>query len=285
MPMPRTADVVYLLDVDPDLGALLSEPRRVQAQRELVVRTHRLGVGSWDVSRCAGAAGEHLGLLILQGVVSRQLTIADQVSTELLGAGDLVRPWPLIGRTTFVPVPADWYVLSRSTVAVLDRRFAADLARYPELMATLFDRLSERSLRLATSQAISQLTCVDRRLMALFWHLAERWGRVSGDGVIVPLTLTHLILGQLVGARRPTVSTALSKLIDRGELARRPDGSWLLRGDPPDVDALARRTTPSTHDTARPGQRPAAELNDIGPRHPIPAIARPAYPAGAGRAA
>jgi hypothetical protein len=85
---------------------------------------------------------------------------------------------------------------------------------------------------------------VDRRLKALFWHLAERWGRVSGDGVIVPLALTHRILGQLVGARRPTVSTALSELAERGELVRRPDGSWLLRGDPPDAESLARKPAP-----------------------------------------
>jgi CRP/FNR family cyclic AMP-dependent transcriptional regulator len=115
---------------------------------------------------------------------------------------------------------------------VLDRRFAAEMTRYPEITATLLDRLSERSERLATMQAISQLARVDRRLTALLWHLAERWGRVSGDSVIVPLAFTHRLLGQLVGARRPTVSTALSELAKRGELVRRRDGSWLLRADP-----------------------------------------------------
>jgi hypothetical protein len=84
----------------------------------------------------------------------------------------------------------------------------------------------------------------------LFWHLAERWGRVTGDGVIVPLALTHRILGQLVGARRPTVSTALSELAERGELVRRPDGSWLLRGDPPDAESLARK--PQSAQASRP---------------------------------
>src|SRR4051812_21512903 len=236
--MPRTADVVHLLDADPDLAALLSESRREPAQRELVVRTHALAVGPLDVSRRAEAAVGDLGLLILHGVLSRQLTVGDVVSTELLGAGDLVRPLPWSPDPTLVPARVGWSVLSRGTVAVLDRSFVAEAGRYPELIATLFDRVSERSLRLATSHAISQLTCVDRRLMALFWHLAERWGRVSGDGVVVPLSLTHALLGQLVGARRPTVSTALSKLIDRGELMRRPDGSWLLRGDPPEPDAL-----------------------------------------------
>src|SRR6188472_3149693 len=238
--MTRTPDMVRLLDVDPDLGGLLSQARREQAERELVVRTHRLPVGPWDVSRLAGATADHVGLLILNGVLSRELIVADHVSAELLGPGDLVRPWQPPSRAGLLPVDALWSVLSPLTVAVLDRRFAAEVARYPEVTATLFDRLSERSMRLATTQAISQLTRVDRRLKALFWHLAERWGRVTGDGVIVPLALTHRILGQLVGARRPTVSTALSELAERDELTRRSDGSWLLRGDPPAPEPAAR---------------------------------------------
>ena len=242
--MPRAAETIRLLEADPELGALLSPPRRAEAERELVVRTHRLSVGPWDVSRLAGASADHVGLLVLDGVISRELVVADHVSAELLGPGDLVRPWQGASAAGLLPVQAIWSVLSTVTLAVLDRRFAAEAARYPEITAALFDRLGERSLRLATTQAISQLTRVDRRLKALFWHLAERWGRVSGDGVVVPLALTHRILGQLVGARRPTVSTALADLADREELQRRPDGSWLLRGDPPDAQTLARRPPP-----------------------------------------
>jgi hypothetical protein len=267
--MSRPAEAVHLLEADPDLGVLLSAGRRADAERELVVRTHRLPVGPWDVSRLSGASADHVGLLILDGVLARELVVADHVSAELLGPGDLVRPWQGGTRATLLPVDAEWSVLSTLQVAVLDRRFAAEAARYPELTAALFDRLGERSLRLATTQAISQLTRVDRRLKALFWHLAERWGRVSGDGVVVPLALTHRILGQLVGARRPTVSTALSDLADRGELVRRPDGTWLLRGDPPDSEALARRPAPAEphhpQDLVRPrrfgarGREPAPE--------------------------
>jgi hypothetical protein len=208
-------------------------------------------VGPWDVSRLAGATADHIGLLVIDGILSRELVVADHVSAELLGPGDLIRPWQPTSRTGLLPVDAVWTVLSPMTVAVLDRRFAAEMTRYPEITAALFDRLSERSLRLATTQAISQLTRVDRRLKALFWHLAERWGRVSGDGVIVPLALTHRILGQLVGARRPTVSTALSELAEREELIRRPDGSWLLRGDPPDAESLARKPAPAGQAAAR----------------------------------
>jgi hypothetical protein len=48
----------------------------------------------------------------------------------------------------------------------------------------------------------------------------------------VPLTLSHRLLGQMVGARRPTVSAALASLERRGELVRRDDATWLLAGDP-----------------------------------------------------
>jgi CRP/FNR family cyclic AMP-dependent transcriptional regulator len=256
--MSRTSETVRLLEADPELGALLADARRAEAERDLVVRTHRLSVGPWDVSRLSGASADHVGLLVLDGVLSRELVVADHVSAELLGPGDLVRPWQGSAGAGLLPVQAVWSVLSTVTLAVLDRRFAAEAARYPEITAALFDRLGERSLRLATTQAISQLTRVDRRLKALFWHLAERWGRVSGDGVVVPLALTHRILGQLVGARRPTVSTALSELAEREELVRRADGSWLLRGDPPDAQTFSRRPTAAElrgQDMLRPTRR------------------------------
>ena len=129
--MSRTPDMVRLLDVDPDLGALLNDSRRDQAERELVVRTHRLPVGPWDVSRLAGATADHVGLLIIDGILSRELVVADHVSAELLGPGDLVRPWQPSSRTGLLPVDAVWTVLSPLTVAVLDRRFAAEMTRYP----------------------------------------------------------------------------------------------------------------------------------------------------------
>jgi len=79
----------------------------------------------------------------------------------------------------------------------------------------------------------------------------------------VPLALTHRILGQLVGARRPTVSTALGELAERNELNRRADGSWLLRGDPPTASSLGRRPAPAPargNDLLRPARRFARGL-------------------------
>jgi CRP/FNR family cyclic AMP-dependent transcriptional regulator len=137
-------------------------------------------------------------------------------------------------------------VLEETRLAVLDREFGAKLVHYPEVNVMVLERLIERSHRLATMQAISQLNGVDRRLMTLFWHLAERWGHVTGEGVVVSLAVPHRVVSQLVGARRPTVSTAISRLAARGELTRRSDGAWLLTGTPyglptNDVERIVRR--------------------------------------------
>jgi hypothetical protein len=224
--------IVSLLDLDPDLGQLLDGDRLAAARHELRVAVHALDAGPWEVDKLAGTSPDHIGLLILDGVLAREVLVSDTVSTELLGPGDVVRPWRMQGDSTLLRLGVRWNVLTRSRVALLDRRFAAQLVGFAEVNAALIDRVNERALRLAVTQAISQLNRVDRRLLALFWHLAERWGKMTSDGVALPMTLSHRMLGQLIGARRPTVSTALSELAREGEVRRRDDGTWLLTGAP-----------------------------------------------------
>ena len=55
-------------------------------------------------------------------------------------------------------------------------------------------------------------------------------------GVVLPLRLTHGWLANLVGAQRPSVTTALGNLAGAGLVERLDDGSWLLRGEPPNID-------------------------------------------------
>ncbi len=233
VPIPPSHDSVSLCAADAEIGGLIPPERRREAESELTVRACRLPSGPWDVTNLSTVGAEQIGLLILDGVIWREVGLGGRLSAELLGPGDILRPWQFDSRDGLLPVAHAYTVLVPATLAVLDRRFATTmLPRWPQVMTLLLERQTDRAFRLATAQAISQLTRVDRRIAALLWHLAERWGRVSGDGVVVPLPLTHRMLGELVGARRPTVSTALAQLVDRGELSRRRDGTWLLRGAP-----------------------------------------------------
>jgi CRP/FNR family transcriptional regulator, cyclic AMP receptor protein len=230
--MPEFQRVAPLLDLDPDLGQFLEASRREGARRTLLVRARRLSTGTWDTDRLRVSDPGHLGLLLLDGVLSREVLASDVVSTELIGAGELLRPWQMSPDASLLRVAVRWNVLAESRVAVIDRRVTSQLADYPEILSLLVERLTARSQRLAVTQAIAQLNRVDQRLLTLFWHLAERWGRVTPGGVLIPLTLSHRMLAQLVGARRPTVSTALGEMARDGQITRAADGSWLLIGEP-----------------------------------------------------
>jgi CRP-like cAMP-binding protein len=265
-----------LLELDPDLGQLLDGDRLAAARHELRVAVHTLDAGPWEVDTLATTSPDHIGLLILDGILAREVLVSDTVSTELLGPGDIVRPWRLLDESTLLRHAVRWNVLARSRIALLDRRFGAVLATFPEVNAAIIDRINERALRLAITQAISQLNRVDRRLLALLWHLAERWGRMTPDGVALPMTLSHRMLGQLIGARRPTVSTALGHLAKEREVVRRDDGTWLLTGAPVGVPApelerivpMRRRLLP-----ANVTVRPAATPTPIKQLAPQPATA------------
>ena len=257
-----------LLDIDPDLGQLLSAERREAARSELRVQLTTFPVGEWHGGRLSEADPAHLGLLIEDGVLAREVVLGDTVSSELLGPGDIVRPWLLAGPPQLLSVTIRWNALSPLRLALLDRRVAVALGRYPEINAVIVDRIGERAQRLAITQAISQLNRVDRRLLTLFWHIAERWGRVSPDGIVVPLVLSHRLLGELIGARRPTVSTALAELARDGQLVRRDDGTWLLAGEPEHASAREaaelvrqrRRLLPVAESEENPDQAIAGRL-------------------------
>jgi CRP/FNR family transcriptional regulator, cyclic AMP receptor protein len=223
-----------LLDLDPDLGQLLDEPRYTSARTELIVRRLTLPRGSWAGDELNVVSPAHVGLLLIEGAIAREVVLADTVSTELLGPGDLIRPWSPGPAPPLLRRQVRWQVLAEARLAVLNRAFGVAVLRYPEINSMLLDRLNRRAERLATMKAITQLNAVDRRLLALFWHLAEDWGRMTVNGVLVPLAISHRLLGELVGARRPTVSTAAAKLAGDGKLVRRCDATWLLPADGPD---------------------------------------------------
>lgn len=241
MPETRRAP---LLELDPDLGRLLPADRFDEAARDLVVTVQELYDGGRELTALTRSSPSHLGLLVLDGVVAREVVLGDTVSTELLGAGDLIRPWTLEEPAGLLDSRVLWSALSDVRLALIGRTLAVQLCRYPELYTALIDRMSQRSARLATTQAISQMTKVDRRLLALFWHLSERWGRMTAAGVHVPLRISHRLLGQLVGARRPTISAAVRQLADGGELVRRPDSTWLVTGVPGALRAAGRPAPP-----------------------------------------
>jgi len=224
---------VQLLDVDPELARELDPRRAREAAQRLYARVIDIPRGRWTPSAGLLDGSRPIGLLILDGVLVREATVGDHPAAELLGPGDLLRAWDDADSEELLPRTIDWSALTATRVAVIDHAFAVRAAQWPEVFAALIDRAARRAERLVVLQAIAHLTRVDDRLLALLWCLAERWGRVVPGGVLVSLRLSHRTLAGMIGARRPSVTTALGQLMARGALERRPDGEWLLRGAAP----------------------------------------------------
>jgi CRP/FNR family cyclic AMP-dependent transcriptional regulator len=235
---------VQLLNVDPELVRELDPRRAREAAQRLYARVIDVPRGRWNPSTGLLESTTPIGLLILEGVLVREATVGDHPSAELLGPGDLLRAWDDPDTEELLPRTIEWSALTATRLAVIDHAFAVRAAQWPEVFAGLIDRAARRAERLVVMQAIAHLTRVDDRLLALLWCLAERWGRVVPGGVLVSLRLSHRTLAGMIGARRPSVTTALGQLMARGELERRADGEWLLRGDAPEAHDARTGTGP-----------------------------------------
>jgi CRP-like cAMP-binding protein len=187
-------------------------------------------------------------MLILSGLVTVNIGLIDRVASQLAGPGDVLEPRPVAD--ALLPVTVDHHVSETARIAVLDSHFVAAVRRWPGLLLVLHERLRRQERRLAVHAAIGKLRRVEDRVLALLWHLAEQWGRMAPDGVVVPLALTHETIGRLAGAARPTVSLALTALYERGDVRRRDDGAFVL--DPDSLVHLAseRRAVPQVRPLA-----------------------------------
>lgn len=174
-------------------------------------------------------------MLLVEGLLIREIQVGEAWSTELLNRGDLLRPW-LEDAASFVE--ARWHVAEPAQIAILEPRLTRQLAEWPVLIEELVERGLRRSRSMAVHAAIAATRRIEDRLLLLFWHLAERWGQTQADGVRLDLPLTHGTLAHTIGAQRPTVTTALSSLAERDQVVRASDGAWMLRGSAPTPPAI-----------------------------------------------
>jgi CRP/FNR family cyclic AMP-dependent transcriptional regulator len=224
-----------LLDLDEEVSDVLDPAEYRQARNGLAVVALDLEPGPWSTDVLDHFGERAFALLVTKGLLVRDVVIAGNAASELLTAGDLAEHHGVAD--SFLPAAVHWTVAAPTTIALLDERLVIAIRSWPGVSTLFMRRAAYQVARAATHRAIAQLPRVEVRLLALFWHLAERWGRISPNGVIVPLTLTHETAGRLVGARRPTVSLALKELARQDAVIRRADGSWLL--NPNSLEVLA----------------------------------------------
>ncbi len=217
---------IALLEADPDLAAHVDARESELIRRALVVPVVDLVPGLLLRSDLVAHGERAFAAIVVSGLLTRDLDIGGQPALELHGPGELFGLRELV--PGMMPAGDSWHAAAPSQVAILDDRLLRAVRRWPRLLTGIIERMCDQRERLALQLVISQQPRVEDRLLHLFWHLSDRFGQATADGIVVSLALTHEALGRLVGARRPTVTLALRALSERGTVIRRADRSWLV---------------------------------------------------------
>ena len=221
----------HILREDTDLADAISPERREAAIAQCTAREVRLPTGDGVSETSPLQSG--LGILVLGGLLIRRVGIDNRFGAELLGEGDILRPWQWENDSPTLPLEMGWSIVEPTRLALLDEDFTTRcIGNFPELASPLVGRAMQRARNLAVNMAIVHQARVDVRVHMLLWHLAGRWGRVRSEGTILRMRLTHTVLADLVAARRPTVTSAISELV-RGGLVQTTGDEWVLMGEPP----------------------------------------------------
>src|SRR3982751_1391596 len=84
---------IRVLESQPDLAQGLDDEQAALARRHVVAVLHSIDQGAWNPADSYEESPGAIGLLVIDGIVARDLRIAGRWSSELLGPGDLLRPW------------------------------------------------------------------------------------------------------------------------------------------------------------------------------------------------
>ncbi len=158
---------------------------------------------------CCVVGGGRLALSVLLGEHGER-------TIGMLERGDLVVR-PLDG--LIAPDPrVRCFAIEASELHLVDRERMEAWLSDPVLAANLVRVLSAQIADRELAVAIALEPRVERRLLLKLRQLAERWGRVTPDGIRLDLRLTHQELANMIGAVRESVTIALGRLADAGEI-------------------------------------------------------------------
>lgn len=222
----QAADVSLAAALPEILASVPAEDREL-AERTLtgpLVSASDTDLGAVIGTQIPGA----FDFLIVDGLVLKETTLARRAALELLGPGDLLAPPLTAARQIESRAVSRYLAHGRASLAAIEVHFRYAAVRWPGIADFLHDRLARQTHHASMHLAMLHLPRIADRVTALFADLAERFGRVTADSILIDLRLTHDLIGGLVGGRRSTVTLALQELASQGLVERLDDDRWKL---------------------------------------------------------
>src|SRR4029079_16616386 len=104
-----------------------------RARREALARVVRLSTGEWDAGAALEVDSHHRGFMIADGLMSRTVDVLGRRCCELIGHGDVMRPWRWDDEGSHVRAEVGWVVLEPARLAVLDHGLVKRIVPWPQL--------------------------------------------------------------------------------------------------------------------------------------------------------
>src|SRR3569833_3952609 len=120
-----------LFDLDPDLLTYVPNAERAMALRVGQISVERIAPGEWRPDQLGSPPW---GLLVVDGMLAREITVAGSSAAELLGAGDVLAPQHA-RVDELVPSESAWAVLENARIAILDEHLLPVAHRWPGVTA------------------------------------------------------------------------------------------------------------------------------------------------------
>lgn len=234
----------YLLDLDAGLAERLSLRMRMVARPIATAVVVDVPPGPLEPADLLAKPAAGLGALVVEGVLALDVQVGDRTATELIGEGALLCPADGVDDLGLLAHEARVRALEPARLALLDEAFLERVRPWPEITLELARRAVRRTMELNVQRAATCHPRADVRIALLLWHLADPWGKVGPDGILLPLPLTHQLIGQMVGAERPTVSHALARLSAAGLVTRCKSGLVLHGTAEHHIACLVARSEP-----------------------------------------
>lgn len=146
---------------------------------------------------------------------------ARDIILEILGPGEPVGAVAAFERGKF---PASAVTIEPSgLVSIPEREFFALLERRPDMTRRMLAGLTVRLMML--NKRLADMTgSAESRAARLFLTLAERMGRKTAEGTIIPLALSRQELADLIGTTLETAIRLMSRWQKEGVVITNPDG-------------------------------------------------------------
>lgn len=97
---------VPIFEREPELLEGLGEQAKAKAKASVIAPRRTVEAGDWAPRADEWGSRAGFGLLLLDGFLSRRVSLRDRAAVELLGPGDLLQPWLDDGEFAVMPFEA-----------------------------------------------------------------------------------------------------------------------------------------------------------------------------------